>query len=282
MKKILIVGSTSAVGLSVGRLLSQNNEVFYAGRKQTDFYLDLASASFQLPENSQFDVVVHAAADFGGNEDKDVRRVELVNAIGTLGVCQMALEVQATQLIIISSSSACYLQTDPYFGIYSLSKRHAEELAEFYCNKHDLALTILRPTQLYDSASLCRAHQRLFYSIVDRAEKGEEIVFHGSNDALRNLIFLDDFSEIVARIIDRRLSGVFNCSSIDSVRLSEIANTANRVFNHEAKVRFMKGEPDIPDLPAIESSRLFEEIGFKPVFSLDDGIQRIREVRDKL
>ena len=40
-KKILIIGSTSTVGRSVGCLLEEGNKVYYAGRQKSDFYFDL-------------------------------------------------------------------------------------------------------------------------------------------------------------------------------------------------------------------------------------------------
>jgi nucleoside-diphosphate-sugar epimerase len=280
MKSVLIIGSTSTVGLSAGRFLAQNHKVSYAGRRQADYQLSLDSANLELPENSQFDVVIHAAADFGGNDEEVFHQTEIVNAIGTLNVCRLAQRVRAKHVIVISSAFANFIPGDPYFGIYSLSKRHADELAQLYCNKVGLPLTILRPSQLYDAESRCKSHQGLFYLIVDKAQRGEDILIHGNNDALRNYLFLDDFSEILARVVQEEATGVFNCPAPKSVRLSEIANTAYQVFNQHATIHFAENESEICDLPAVSDNGLYEKIGFEPSISLAQGIKKIKYVRE--
>lgn len=282
MKNILIVGSTSTLGTSVGSLLAENNNVFYAGRRNADYYLDLGSVDLKLPENLQFDVVIHTAADFGGNEEKDFCRSELVNAIGTLNVCRLARKAKVKHLIIVSSMFANYVPTDAYYSIYSLSKKHGDELAQLFCNQFNLPLTILRPSQLYDAESKCKAHQGLFYSIIEKAQKGEDIDFYGNNDALRNYLFLNDFSEIIARAIEEKVIGTFNCPSPNSVRLGEIARTAYRIFNQGGDIHFLADKPNIVDLPEVCGNDLYQKIGFKPQISLAEGIQMIKDVREMI
>lgn len=280
MKKVLIVGSTSTVGVAAGRMLARNHQVFYAGRREADYLLDLNSADLKLPENLIFDVVVHAAADFGGNAAEDFCQTERINAIGTLNVCRLAQRLGAKHMVVISSVFANYMPGDPYFGIYSLSKRHADELAQLCCKNIGLPLTVLRPTQLYDAASRCSAHQGLFYLIIDRAQRGEDNVFYGDNDALRNYIFLDDFSEIVVRVVESKVVGIFNCPSPHSVRLSEIAQTAYRVFNRQGNISFIENAPKIFDLPVVSGSDLYQKLGFEPSVTLAEGIDKIKCMRE--
>lgn len=242
--------------------------------------MDLFSLELILPENLVFDTIIHTSADFGGFDDADILRTEVVNAIGTLNVCRLAKKIRAKHLVIISSVSACYTPADAYFNIYALSKRHGDELAQFYCDQMNVPLTILRPAQLYDAESKCKAHQGLFYSIIDKAQKGEDIVFFGGNDALRNYLFLDDFSEIVSRVIKNKITGVYACASPNSVRLSEIAETAYRVFNRSGNIRFLKDKPDIANLLEVPSNDLYQRIGFEPKTSLHAGIERIKNMRE--
>jgi nucleoside-diphosphate-sugar epimerase len=282
MKTVLIVGGTSTVGIAAGRLLAQNYNVFYAGRQQADYLLDLNSPDLIFPDNLQFDIVVHTAADFGGNEELDFCRAEQINVIGTLNVCRLAKKVQAEHLIIISSIFANYTSSDAYYSIYSLSKKHADELAQLFCHQFNLALTILRPSQLYDAEGNCRKHQGLFYSIIDKAQHGEDIIFYGINDALRNYLFLDDFSEIIASVIRKKVTGLFNCPAQKSVHLNEIAQTAYSAFNQHGTIQFLENKPDIPDIPVISDGGFYEQIGFKPRVNLKEGINKIRYIREMI
>jgi len=282
MSNILIAGSTSVVGDSLTRTLKLNHKVFLAGRKDADYHLELGSIDLSSWENLQFDVVIQAAADFGGNEDDDYYRAEKINALGTLNLCRLAKRVQAKHIIIISSSSANYNPGEPYYNIYSISKRHADELAQFYCNVHNLPLTILRPTQLYDAEGRCKNHQTLLYAIIEKAEKGEDVVLYGKNDALRNYIFLDDFSEIISRVIQKRTIGVFNCSAQESTHLSQVAKYAFEIFNQGGDIKYLEDKPDVEDLPVDIDSKLFDEIGFVPRVSLYEGIKMIQKLRKRL
>ena len=112
-----------------------------------------------------------------------------------------------------------------------------------------------------------------------RSEKGEDVVFYGKNDALRNYIFLDDFSEIVSRVIQQRTTGVFNCSALKPTQLSEIAKNAFDIFNQGGDIKFLEDKPDIEDLPVEIDSKLYDEIEFEPVVSLYDGIKEIQKMR---
>lgn len=277
MKRVLITGSTSTVGRAIGAVLAREYHVSYGGRRQADILLDLAAPYLELPADVAFDVVIHAAADFGGSEEAQIRGAAQVNAIGTLNVCALAHRAGAKMIVLISSISAGYAPNQPYFDIYALSKRHAEELAELYCAKHGLGLAILRPSALYDAAAHCRTHQRLLYSLIERARRNEDFVFDGSHDAMRNYVYLDDFAETVARVVQRRLIGKFECAAIKPVRLSEICSTANQVFGGSGQLRFTRQGADVADVAAPSGPSVYGDIDFYPPTSLLAGMQCIRQ-----
>ena len=107
-----------------------------------------------------------------------------------------------------------------------------------------------------------------------------KILFYEENDALRNYIFLDDFSKIIAKAIQENILGIFFCPSPKSVRFSEIAKTAHRIFNRGGKIRFQKNKQKTFDLPIVSGSALYERIGFKPSVDLAEGIRRFKYVRE--
>jgi len=190
-KKILITGGNSAVGTQLRTLLSRNAEVITLGRAGCDITCDLSPGcpDVALPF---VDVVIHAAARFGGAADREFINTIAVNVLGTVKVCQMAMAAKATHVIVISSAYACMLPGSSQYSVYSLSKRQAEDVASLYCLKHAMPLTILRPSQLYGDDDRFRGHQPFFYDIIDKAEAGEDIILFGTHDALRNYLHVDD------------------------------------------------------------------------------------------
>lgn len=278
--KILIVGSTSAIVKALVPRFERLGEVKLAGRKAADIKFDLTQWR-ELPKiEESFDVVVHAAADFGGAKDEDYIRAELVNAVGSLSVCRLAHHVKAKHLVLLSSVSATYREGDPYFGIYALTKRHSEEATRLFCSERKMALTILRPTQVYDDAGVCRRHQEFLYLIADRAQAGQDINLYGSNNALRNYIHLEDLAEICCRVAQGRHTGTFACAHPQSVRIGELAEAAFSVFGRGGRWQFIPDKPDLADLPAIDDYLLYSQIDYWPSIDINDGFKRIRNYRE--
>lgn len=280
--KSLVIGSTSVIGKAVARELSRYGQVKLAGRRSADIAFDLNS---QLPSacDERFDVVVLAAADFGGGQPDDLIRAERVNSVGTLAACRLAEQCGARHFILLSSRWASHQAKDPYFGIYSLSKRHAEEVASLYCQERGMALTVLRISQVYDDGEQCRPHQPLLYAIADKAQAGRTVELYGSNDARRNYLHLSDLAEVCARLAEQGIAGLFNCGHPESPRLSEIARAAFEAFGKPSDVRFLPEKNDIPDLPPFDCGHdLYEQIGFVPRVDVRRGFERMRAHRERL
>lgn len=279
--KSLVIGSTSVIGRAVANALACLGPVKTAGRRDADFFLDLSQPDNAVPITEGFDVVVLAAADFGGNSVEDLIRAEQVNVLGTLAACRMAQQCGAQHLILLSSVFASHTPADHHYSIYSLSKRHAEEVASLFCKQHGLALTLLRPSQVYDAAGACRTHQPLLYVMADNAQAGRDITLFGNNDARRNYLYLDDLVQICTRVAQATVTGLFNCVHPSSPRLSEIAGAAVSAFGQQAEVRFLRDKPDVPDLPHQPVDVAFyEAIDFTPRVDIHSGFNLIRHYRE--
>lgn len=278
--KVLIIGSTAVIGKALVQRLSLFCSVKLAGRRDADIVFDLTDWRDQPDPNEFFDVVVHVAADFGGQTDKDFIRAEMTNTVGTLSACSLAHQVQAKHFILFSSIFSTYQIGDPYFGIYAITKRHSEEVAQFYCAERGIALTILRPSQVYDEGE-CRRHQKLLYTMADQAQERGDITIYGAHDARRNYIHLSDIVEICARVIQSRIDGIYTCAHPKSVRVSEMADAAFSAFGYQGKLKFMPEKADLVDLPEIADNALYEKIRYSPSVSIKEGFLRIRNKRSQ-
>jgi nucleoside-diphosphate-sugar epimerase len=277
--KILLVGSSSSLGSALIPVLAEFNEVITAGRNNCDITIDLNEpfSNYLLPEN--IDVVIHAAANFGGKEDAAILEAELVNVIGTLKLCQAAVRANVKHFIFISTIFS-NLPIESWFNsIYSLSKKHAEELAFFYCLKHSLPLTILKPSQIYGNKDRYGKHQPFLYTIIDKAQKGEEIIINGSHDPLRNFIYIDDLTTIISKVIQKRVEGIYSCITPVNVRFSEIVNAAFAAFNREPLMHFKNDQADIPDNIFETDSSLYQIIDYYPQTTIAEGMNKIANHR---
>jgi nucleoside-diphosphate-sugar epimerase len=277
--KILIVGGTSALGSYLKKTLSEFYEVITAGRRDCDITLDLNGPleSMILPDN--LDVVVHTAANFGGKTDKEIIDAENINVLGTLKLCEAAFEVKSKHFILISSIFSSLKGNTPHQNIYSLSKKHSEEVAHFYCSTHSLPLTILKPSQLYGDDNSFRKHQPFFYTMVDKAEKGEDIQLNGSNDPLRNYIHINDLTHLIRKVLVGKIEGVYSCAHTMDVTYSQIAKAAFAAFSNGGRVYFLNDRANIPDNVYEKDDSLYELIGFYPQISIEEGLRRIANER---
>ena len=277
---ILIVGGNSNLAVALKPVLSEFSKVLTAGRKNCDISMDLNDPIDKIRLPQKFDVVIQTASHFGGNGPIDFLAAETTNVLGTLKLCKIASDAKVEHFILVSSIYTTLNEGSEYYGAYSLSKKHAEEAARYYCAVNSLLLTILRPSQMYGDGESFRIHQPFFYTIVDKAERGENIDFYGTNDALRNFIHVEDVANVIARVVQKRLAGTFQCAHPSNVTFSQIARAAFSAFQTKGTVRFLSDKPSIPDNVFELKNLLYKKILFSPKISIKTGMKKIWKHRN--
>lgn len=285
MKQTLIIGSSSSIAEPLlQRLLSNNFRILKGGRDPSanDVTIDLSLNAISFPKG--IDTVIHCAAAFKENTDGEKIEIEHINSLGTLKVCVAAKEAGAKHIVFLSSiystvKSYIYSNTNnSNHGFYSISKRHAEELAVYYCDSNNIPLTILRPGPLYGNTI---KHQPLLQTIIERAKAGEDICFNGSYDSLRNYLHVEDLAEVIYRVVRQAHKGKYQCLFPKNFRLTEIASAAQQAFGKGGKIVFDPEKADIVSNIFNIDTRLYEGIGFYPVIDIADGMRKIYEYHQK-
>jgi nucleoside-diphosphate-sugar epimerase len=272
--RILIVGGTSSLAQALKPVLAEFAAVITAGRAGCDVHLDLSDPVEKIKLPKDIDVVINAAASFGGKSFEEMLQTESVNVLGVLKLCQSCTKAQIKQLLLISSMFAFLDKRSSFYSIYSLSKKHSDETAQLYCSTFGLPLTILRPSQFYGVGDVYRKHQPFLSSIIDKAANNEDILIYGSNDALRNFIHVEDVAKIIALVIQRRIEGIYACMNIENVSYSEVAAAAIEAFESKSAIKFEKEQPDIPDNIFEPDDTLFRLIDYYPQISISLGMKK--------
>jgi len=278
MTNILIVGSRSMVGRRLKRRLGGPFAVRTAGRDGTaDIQFDLA-AEFVPPRNiDAFDVVIHCAASFGGDGLDEAVGNEVVNAVGSLRTVQLAKAAGCRHLISINSISMYDHPENQYFGSYGLSKKHGHENVLWACRQIGMACTSLVVSQLYDEKGEARRHQPFLYHIVDCARAGAEVQLFGRANPRRNFLFVEDLAAVVEGVIEQRILGTFPVLADESPTLSEVAETAFRVFGTPARIRMVTDKPDARTVYLPEDRAIYARIGLNGTTGLESGLAIIRD-----
>lgn len=277
--RILIVGGTSNLAHALTPILSEFAEVITAGRTDCDVHLDLTEPleRFEVPE--YIDVVINTAANFGDKSSEGLLQAENINVLGVLKLCQLCTHLQVKQLIQISSIFAGLDKHSRFYSIYSLSKKHADELAELYSSMFGLPLTILRPSQFYGVGESYRKHQPFLFSIIDKAAIDEDILIYGKNDALRNFIHVEDVAKIIALVIQHKIKGTYSCMAMQNVSYSEVAKAAIAAFGSKSTIKFNSEQPDIPDNIFDSDDSLYRLIDYYPQISIVLGMTKEADYR---
>jgi nucleoside-diphosphate-sugar epimerase len=269
--RVLVVGKTSSLAQALIPLLRQHCDVLTAGRRGCDVELDLHSSDISIPAG--IDCVVNLAAAFGGKAFSDTMQAMDVNVLGVMRLCRASAKASAKHFVHISSVFADLTEDSPFYGAYALSKKHSEDVAKFCGRELRLPIAVLKPSQIYGVGEQFRKHQPFLYTIMDKAERNEDIDIFGENDPVRNFIHAEDVASIVSAVIAMKTEGIYRCVNPDNVTYSQVSAAAISAFQSRSAVRFLKDKPAIPDNGFTYDETLFRTVDCFPRISISSGMQ---------
>lgn len=268
--KVLLVGGNSSLARCLRPVLAGFAEVVTAGRSNCDLELDLAE-EVSIPNG--FDAVVNAAAHLGGSTPAALTTAEETNVLGLLRLGRACAGAGVGHLVQVSSIFATLPQSSPFHNAYALSKRHGDEALQLQARMQDLPLTIVRPSQFYGVGEQYRRNQPFLFTLMDKAQAGQDIELWGQRDAWRNFIHVQDVADMLARVIFTRTLGVFTCSHPQDLSFSQIAQAAVDAFDSGSSIRFLPDKPDTADNIFPFDDGLYRALGHAPQITIALGMQ---------
>lgn len=272
-KKIVLLGGGSAVASYAIPSLSSSATVTTMGRNGCDIDWDACDGHISLPEKTS--TVIFLAAGFSEQTDADIKNTHAINTAGVLNACISSARSGAEHFIYISSIYTTLPKTHPYYNLYAITKRQGEEIAEYYCKKNGIKLTILRPSSMYDDLGLLRKHNKAPYHFLDIARKNEQIVLFGNRDAKRNYLHISDFVEILNRVVNLQPEGAFSCANPQNTSLHEIVRYAISASNSSSEIKIDKNRPDEPNTIFPYDKSLYDLIGYTPLIDMGQGMSGV-------
>ncbi len=279
--RILITGGNSSVGSSLKDALEPKHEVFTAGRRNCDIIWnwDDDPSNWKCPLDT--DVIIHTAAAFGGINFSEIEETVKINLLGSLKTSEFAKINKVRHFVNISSIFALIDNLSDYYSFYSLTKKQAEEILALNLKGSHVRFVNLRPSQLYGVAQSFSKHQPFLYSIIEKCQKGERIELFGEKSPLRNYLFIDDFVEIIKRVVDYRIQGDFDCLFPENTNFQEIAEISMKFFKTPEMLCVKNDKPNISDNIFDYSDDLYNLIGYTPNINIEEGISKICTIYGK-
>lgn len=271
--KVLIVGGNSSVSRNLIPLFPEYYDVTTLGRRDCDINLNPEKPlADQLPNG--VDIVIHTAAAFGRQTNEEIYETEKYNVLDTMELCFQLKKMGVKHFIFISSIFVHLKESSPLHSIYSISKRHAEEIINYCLNRDGIPFTILRPSQLYGNESAFVNHHPFLYEIIEKASRGEKITLFGKEGGCANYLHIKDFAEVIYRSVKNGVFGVYDCVTRKPNTYLEIASEVYELSNQPNAIEFLSDRAESGQGFPFDDA-IYEKIGFYPERSIRDGLTEI-------
>lgn len=170
--------------------------------------------------------------------------------------------------------------------IYSANKGVAEKYYRIYHTLHGLRTVVLRFANLYGPYGKGYPEFGFVNYFIQLAWRGEEIKIFGQGNQLRNVMFVDDATEVLWRTANepRLIGETFLATSDEHLSVAEIARRIVQVFGR-GSVRHVEW-PDERRRIEVEgtrfsSARLRSITGWKPNYDFNSGLERVKSILER-
>lgn len=230
MKKILITGAGSYIGVSVENWLAKNPEKY-----QTET-VDMIGDAWKAVDFSEYEVVYHVAgiahADVGSVTEEEKRRYYKVNTDLAVETAVKAKEAGVKQFIFMSSMivySGCKekiitSQTQPKpLNFYGDSKWQADQKIRALADE-SFKVAVLRPPMIYGKGSKG--------NYPELAKLASKLPIFPKVKNKRSMLHINNLCEFVRLLIENEEEGVFFPQNGEYTNTSEMVQMIAKVKRH--------------------------------------------------
>ncbi len=161
---------------------------------------------------------------------------------------------------------------------YGWSKRFLEQQAKLLSVETGTPLLIVRPFNIYgERYAWAEGLSQAIPMLVHKVMRGDDpVVVWGSGEQRRNYMHASDCAAAIIDLLERRTIGTINIGWEDTVSLMELAQTICKVAGRSPKLVADPSRPEGRRVKAADASLLRACCpGFKPLISLEEGIERM-------
>ncbi len=194
------------------------------------------------------------------------------------------LHVSTDEVFGSLSETGTFNESSPYdpSSPYSASKAGADHLARAWQRTFGLPVIVTNCSNIYGPFQF---PEKLIPLMILRAYRGEELPVYGAGLNVRDWLYVEDHARSLVRVAEAGQPGQTYCvaagierRNIDVVQ-AICDNIDDRVgpFGNKPRRSLIRYVPDRPghDLRyAIDSSRITRELGWRPLLSFEEGLDR--------
>ena len=130
-------------------------------------------------------------------------------------------------------------------------------------------ISIVRPANIYGPYDNFGDESTVIASLISKGYHNDSINVWGDGSPIRDFIYSKDVARGMLHMVENKVTETVNLGSGKETRISDIANTIGEYFDKE--VKYDKSKPNGDMRRQMDTSRA-ESVGFKPNYTLEDGI----------
>lgn len=290
-KKILILASTSFIGQNIKKYFEKKNyDIHILNKRNVNFMnKDLLHENIK---NINPEIVINCCGIVGSSiKNKSFNDFDILNEniILNTNVLESCKNLSIKKIILMSSyrvfgdnihenydENSIQKGSIEYNIGYLTSKKILDIQIKLFMNEYKIDVVCLLLTNIYGSNDDFSINSRIVPSLITKIkiahEMNNNIIIESNKNVLVNLVFVEDVSKIIERIIFdgncNNIKGniiVFNKKGI--VNLENLVNTISKIINFKNSIKFIN-ESEIKD--NIMKPNLDKFINFFPDFEFTE------------
>ncbi len=233
------------------------------------------------------EVVNHHAAQVSVNYSVDhPAKDATINILGSLNLIKLAIEYRVKKFIYISSGGACYgepvyLPCDENHPInplspYGVSKHTVEHYLYLYNKNNGLDYAVLRYPNVYGPRQDPFGEAGVVAIFSERMWRGKPVVIYGDGTQERDFVYVEDIARanlLVLNEIDSNIPPIFNLGTGKGTSVNEIFKILAGITGYDQAPIHEPPRPGEVYKIALDARRAEEVLGWKPQYSLEDGLK---------
>ena len=241
---------------------------------------------FNLFENEKFDIVVNFAAE--SHVDRSIVEPDIfikTNVLGTQALLDASKKYNVKRFHQVSTDEVYgdlpLDRKDLFFtedtplnpsSPYAASKASADFLVQAYHRTFGLNTTISRCSNNYGPYHF---PEKLIPLMISRALNNESLPVYGNGKNVRDWLHVEDHCSAIDLIIHKGKSGeIYNVGGHNEKTNLEVVKTILKTLDKpESLISYVKDRPGHDLRYAIDPKKLENELGWKPKYNFDTGIE---------
>ncbi|HET9769733.1 MAG TPA: NAD-dependent epimerase/dehydratase family protein [Acidimicrobiia bacterium] len=303
--RVLVTGGAGFIGAGlVERLLAEGEEVDVIDDLSTGSLANLGPAragatgrlSFhrldirhpglaELVATRQPEMIFHLAAQADVRVSVDNPALDAdINILGSLHLCQAALAAGTRKIVFAGSGGTLYGVPESLpvgeghsrrpVSPYGVAKKAVGDYLHYYREIRGLDYTVLALANVYGPRQDPHGEAGVVAIFAGKLLAGETPTIFGDGEQTRDFVFVDDVVDAFARARSGGSGLLANVGTGVETSVNELYSTMAGLTGSTGPATYSPARPGELARSALDPTLLGEELGWKPLHTLEDGLAR--------